>query len=146
MKLVFSTKKKWNFISWAIKLVMGTSYSHVGLCYTLFGQDIVVEATGLHGVRIISKEKFHKENKIIVAMDVNSSKAKKAFTYCLGEMGDGYSWGALFGILLKKDKIGDDKEHKFQCSELMARAFGIKDKNLDHMDVKEFKDLVKDYL
>ena len=119
---------------------MRTDYSHCCLLTTIFGRQVILEATGIYGVRMVEFGIWQKENKILEEIKIDEkSNLINAVRYCIDQLGDGYSWSSLFGILFRFFKLGKDGENNFNCSELLARAFAIKHKSLDHITVKEFK-------
>lgn len=144
MKVILATRSKFNLFSWLIKKFMRTDYSHCGLYFKMLDLDLVIEATAFFGVRLLTLENFKKKNIILEEIVINSRPTgDQAVKYCFKQLGDQYSFMSILGIAFKDPKLGKDGQNSFQCSELIARAFNIKHRCLDHINVKELKDLIK---
>lgn len=147
MKIVLTTRRKPNLVSWLIKKYMGTEYSHCALVFREYGIDLVFECTAIFGVRIVTLEKFMEINRVIEEIPVqNHLNGTSAVQFCYSQLGDAYNFVSLLGMAFNKPKWGKDGDNSFQCSEMIARAFGINDENLDGLDVKELKAVIKDYI
>lgn len=145
MRILLTTKNRFNLFSWFIKKWMKTKFSHAGLVFDLYGVELVFEATAFFGVRIVTYENFMNNNIIIEVINIaDEQKAKKAIAYCFRQLGDQYNFMSVLGIAFKDPKLGVDGENSFQCSELIARAFELRYKSLDHIDVKELKELINE--
>lgn len=144
MRVLFTKRKKFNIVSWLMSKWMKTDYSHVALCFDLFSERLAVDAT-IKGVRLSTYDNFISKVDIVreIAIYDKEDVKNEAIRYCLSNMGDHYSSLSILGILLRNKLIGKDGEQRFICSELLARAFNLKHKNLDQITVKELEDLIE---
>ena len=144
MEVLFTTRQKKTPIGELIKIFQRSDFSHCCLVFERKGIKYIAEATIIYGVRIVTHESFMKVNKIIDKVPVKDEKAgEEALDYCYGNLGDGYANKSLIGILFSRYNVGKDGENQFICSELLARAFKLKHKSLDHITVTEFKKLIE---
>ena len=120
------SKKKFPIISWLIRLVQNTEFSHVYLKRNSKYGPYVYQANG-HGVNFTNIQWFLEQNEVTeefiisVSDEVKDRIMKKAIELC----GRPYSQKDIIGILLAqwfniKSNLLADGEYAFICSELVV--------------------------
>lgn len=130
LRIGFSKPKRWfTPLSWIIRLVECTSYSHVFLRWENSQQvDIVYEASGAR-VRFINGEIFDElaETKYQFEYEMNREQYRKLIRFCMENVGTEYGVMQIIGIALvrigiwKKNHWGEGKSAQV-CSETVAYA------------------------
>lgn len=145
MNILFVTKKKFNLVSWIIKKYMRAEYSHVAVTINIYDNEMVIESTGIKDTRMVTLESFLEKNTVIESVECNKKNDKlKIINYLLKQLGKQYSYKSLIGILLGIDSWGNDGAGGFICTELIARALGIEDDNLDQINLNELMEYLKE--
>lgn len=130
IKIGFSTPKKRNIISKAIKKIMKTPFSHVYICFYSESLDRYIIYQGdKRGVHFINKTNFDKYNNIVIENDIFLTNAQyvRALQSCVDYSGQQYGFFQLIGlgISLLLSKIGIIWKNKFKqgyiCSEIVAQ-------------------------
>lgn len=136
MKIIFS-KRPGNLISWLIRKWIKKPYSHTAFMFNLFETDLVFESS-VEGVNVVTKQDFMIKNIIVKEYDISELVNKDLMLkYLFSNIDGGFSFLAFVGILFKNKTIGMDGEKEMICSEFVARALGIKNVDLDHIDPYE---------
>lgn len=144
----FSTPNKWKLLSWLIKILLRTSYSHVYLKFhsESLDRDIVYQASGL-AVNFIGNHRFLDHHKVIREFKLNISPECHLSTlqFAVDKAGSPYSLRQLLGILIYmlcgiKPK-GED-QNTYVCSELIGQIMQEKfnicvNKDLDLITPKD---------
>lgn len=124
LTLFFTTSHKQGFVSWLIRLVQGTPFSHDALGLTIddLGENIIYEAN-IGGVVCVEKENWLKSNKIVYVKDYHfeEEEYKELQKYCIQQLGKPYGYQNLIAILLNKTNVNDG-DNSFICSELAYKV------------------------
>jgi len=141
----FSRPRKAAPLSWLIRKVMGTDFSHVFLQFTRNGQVLIFEAS-LFGVRYTQASEFKKSNITTHGFRLRSSRPLQDLINrtCDVIVGRKYGYKQLIGILLArmfslKKNIVSKGLGRQVCSEtvgfILESHFNIKfNKSLDLVD------------
>lgn len=122
---------------------MGKPYSHCAYLFTLYGVELVLEASILGGVRIVTVDHFMKNTKIAASYAVSDERGLALLKYGIKNLGDKYGFWSIVGIALGVVSIGKDGGNTHICSELIARGLGLQHHDLDHITVDELEELLK---
>lgn len=128
IKIGFSKPKNHPFplLSWIIRLVQWTPFSHVYLSWvTNHGIEVVCEA-GWSGVRLINKKYFDEDNETIKSFTflITNGMYEKLMKFTTSILGTDYGYLQLVGIglhrlfRLRKNPFSDGKTSQV-CSELV---------------------------
>lgn len=140
--IILTTRRTFNLISWLFRWFMGTPYSHCAFIIELYGTEVVIEASLMGGVKMVSADNFFIHNKIVKTYAVKEGKGDQLLKYSLEQLGDDYSLLSLLGIVSGIATVGKDGHNSFICSELIARGLGLEHHNLDHITVEELDRLL----
>jgi hypothetical protein len=127
-------KKKFPIISWLIRLVQSTPFSHVYLSWysQYLDRKIIYQASGTQ-VHFVSEKIFNKtqENVAVFKLKIEDDEYKKLVQFAIDEAGAAYGIKQLIGIgyveiarylgFNKKNPFADGK-NSYVCSELVVRA------------------------
>lgn len=149
-------RNKLAVLSYLIRLIEGTKYSHTFLEFRLnnLEEDIIYHASGM-SVNAYSKAYFQDKTVIIHKFELSLSEEMhtKLLKNCVSKLGAPYSFKQLLGILIYKvtgnSKIILDGRKAYVCSELIAELlteiFGNDfDKDLDVVTPKDIYELLKE--
>lgn len=145
----FSRPKKFAILSWLIRVVLKTEYSHVYVKFhsDTYDRNIIYQASGLQ-VNFVG-EKLFDEKEIIVKefeFDVSDDTYTKMMIFAIDKAGYPYSVKQLFDIagymLTKKVLLSEDGRNAYICSELASQMIkeDLKipiDKDLDLITPKD---------
>jgi len=152
----FSRPSKWKLLSWIIRKVQGTDYSHVYLRFhsDSLDRDLIYQASGLQ-VNFVGKTLFEKDHIAVKEFDLQISDEahKKALQFAVDTAGMPYSIKQLFGILvysLTGKRVLQDGRSAYVCSELVAQMLsedlGITiTKDLDIVTPKDVYNILETY-
>jgi uncharacterized protein YycO len=128
----FSTQKKWNPLSWILRICQGVPYSHVYVRFhsDSLQRDLVYQASEL-SVHFVGWDRFREKAKVVKEYPIQvSAEAKtKTLQFAIDNAGKPYGWPELFGFvwICLNRKFGrkvnnplGDKAKSFVCSELVA--------------------------
>lgn len=112
----------------AIKLWMGTDFSHVFLqIYSKYTEQTLIYQASHGYVHLITAENFAKENKVIAQFDlqISDEKLKNTIKNAQQLLGRPYGYLGLLRLVLHKlgTPIIGDGTKTFHCSELIATLF-----------------------
>lgn len=143
IEILFARPKKWLPISWLIRVIEGSKFSHSAIAYDDYNAKLVVDSTS-HKVKIQPIEIFEKKYKIIetVIVDVNSD-------YFLNEImnhiGKEYGYLTIFGMAIQRFchlfglKIGNpfgDGDDTFVCSEVVIYMLQCSSDEYQHLNAE----------
>lgn len=150
--ILFTTPSKPKLFSGLIKLLQGTKYSHMVICYRDKFGEFVVDASGLT-VRTQEMKKFLAYNSVVKSRYVGPVNKKEFKEFYLAQLGKKYDFKSLFGLALKSlglisfNTIGSNYK-KLICSELvimfLERFFNAKVKDSDNFGLKETERVLND--
>lgn len=131
-----------NFLSWLIRSVEGSSFSHVYIRRNSKYGEYVYQASGLQ-VNFMSLDTFLEKNTIVeeYEFDIPEVMHDEMISFCIKYAGKPYSIKALFqltGMLLFGLKFKGDGDTSFVCSEL-GNVFCRKVLMLDMPDEQDFQ-------
>lgn len=146
----FSRPKKFKLLSWLIRKVEDTDYSHVYIKFYSIALDrwLYYEAGGLM-VRFCGKETFSDRNLVIseFKIDLDGDVYNKTIAWCIDNCGKPYGIIQLAGmgwVYFVKSITGKDKRNPFRdgkssqvCSEMVGYA--LKENGI--IDIEEDLDL-----
>jgi uncharacterized protein YycO len=112
--LLFSTTS--SPFSWLIRLLTWSRWSHV----SIVDGDDVIEAHALHGVIRRPYYEAIETAKRCEFVRLRCDNPQAVIEAARSQVGKGYDWTALFGILLRRNWQDTDS---WFCSELVAWAF-----------------------
>lgn len=99
-----ASELKWPIVSWLIRLIQGTKFSHSYLKLYLekYGRWIIIDATS-KGVRFRNVTEFYTENREREAYLIYTSEEKidALFDWGLNRLGEHYSYKEVFGNLIQ---------------------------------------------
>lgn len=99
------TKRRFAPLSWAIRLMEGTPYSHVYLQWHSIGADsnVVYEAAGSY-LRFLALPIFKEKNKTVKEFEFQITKEqyKRLLKFCMRQAGTDYGILQLVGIAMVK--------------------------------------------
>ena len=144
LTLFFTTSKKQGFISYIIRKVQKTPFSHValGLKIDSLDENIVYESN-IGGVVCEEKENWLKHNKIIFAKDYyyDEEDYRDVQKFCIKQLGKPYGYKNLVAILFGRTDI-NDKDNSCICAELAYTALKSQfDELFKNQDVVTPRDL-----
>lgn len=120
-------KHPFPILSWLIRLIEWTRFSHVYVSFTTkSGHSLVLHASGF-SVNLLNKQIFLNKNKIIKTYEftLTTEQRKTFFKFMFQSLGLSYSFKQLFGILLArtfnlKYNILSQGNQSQVCSELVG--------------------------
>lgn len=115
MKVIFG--KDHSITSYLIRIFTWSKYHHVGI---LLDDGRVLESTTKEGVHFSSVEDFKNRYTDYKICEVPSKRGWE--DRAMKHLGRPYDWGAIFGLVLRKDW---DNESRWFCAEHTAEAMGI---------------------
>ena len=97
----FSTPKRFKLISWLIRCIEGTPYSH---SYVSFLEDAIICHANKLGIHSISVSEFSNNNHTLFEFKFNVEDAtyRDTLRYCQSFYGCPYGFKQLIGIAIKK--------------------------------------------
>lgn len=94
----------------------GSYWSHVGI---LGADGHVIEASGWHGVVKTPLGEFLAKASEYECVDIYCPDPERALTFSEAQVGKPYDWGAVFGIVFRRNWAEDDS---WFCFELLEAA------------------------
>jgi uncharacterized protein YycO len=152
----FSRPVKFKILSWLIRKVQRTEYSHAYIKFhsDSLDRDLIYQASGLQ-VNFVGKTLFEEDHVIVKEFDLQISDEahKKALQFAVDRAGMPYSIKQLFGILiynLTGNQVLKDGRSGYVCSELVAQMLsedlGITiTKDLDIVTPKDVYNILETY-
>ena len=145
---ILATTRRCNFISWAIRTIQGTAYSHFGIEV----KGVVLESTGV-GVHLTRLPDFRKHNQIIKVWELDLDIYPEVlYEWMASVIGTKYGYLQNFGYLLmalkilKKNPWGRNSE-RIVCSEVVAlfikKFANVKIGDSDKYDLVETEKLIQ---
>lgn len=146
----FSTTRKWKPLSWAIKLVEKTPYSHTYLRFSSsnLDRDFIYQASD-DSLNFMNMQTFSHKNIIIeeFVIPVTAEEKRAIMQYCIDKNGVPYGMLQIVGMgIVRLTKLwfgrsihnpfrGDDKTQV--CLELVGRALGKLGAPMTEQDLNE---------
>ena len=146
VQILLCDTRKWKPLSWLIKLVQRTPYSHYAIGFTSHtGEYMVLHATSKNtalfgSYRLLSHYNIVEEYTIDIAFSYNDFCSWYELL-----LGTAYGYMQLFGILLNNKKLG----RGIICNELVLRLLrrftSYEDSDIDTKDLNDTLKVVKRY-
>jgi len=140
IEILFSTPKKWSFLSGFLRWYLGAPFSHVCLKIRsdFYERTMIYEASAGQ-VQAEKYENWIKRNRIITqfSLEVDAKRKKEIIQFCIDHLRHKYGMASLFNIFLR-DKlginasIGADGHEKFICSEFAFLSLKPEIKEVAH--------------
>lgn len=132
----FSRPKKFAILSWLIRTVQRTEYSHVYLKFhsDTYDRNIIYQASGLQ-VNFVGEQVFNEHHIVVKEFEFNISDEtyKKMMSFAIDKAGYPYSIKQLFNIasymLIGKTILKEDGRSAYVCSEIVSQMM-IEDLNI----------------
>lgn len=157
----FSTPKKFKVLSWLIRKVERTEFSHVYLAFRSesLNRKLIYQASGLQ-VNFVGSALFSEHHKVLVefTIPITDQEKKQILTSCVDLAGYPYgmkqliglAWVRFVGLFGKKitNPVNDGRKTNI-CSELagyiLVKYFNYKIEDLDSLSPKDVWLLLKQH-
>lgn len=122
--MVKPKKHPFPILSWLIRLIQRTAYSHMAISYIIDGQEMTLDSTS-KGVREMLARRFLQSYTITNVYRVNLDVSPKLFKrWVNSHKGKSYSPWQVFGLLLMQLKLRDTNPfghdaNRLTCNELV---------------------------
>jgi hypothetical protein len=128
--LGFSTPRRFNPVSWAVRKLTKSRCSHTWLCYwdSEWNMDVVMEAHEL-GFRLIPFTRFKRENNVVRVVTLRQD-IELGVRWAAKHLGDAYDFGGLLGMAwvllgrMFKKRFNNplQNSHAMFCSEMAVEV------------------------
>jgi len=139
-----SRPRKFNVVSKIIRLHEGTQASHVYIKFYSQRYDLWLVYEASRGyVRFIEESNWKKINESLGEKQIDcGDQMDEIVKWCIQKSSTKYGYLTLLGILLKCDKMIEDGNKSFICTELAAKLLNLIGISLPEYSLKTFEEYI----